>query len=176
MAGLIVAGNHLDRCEVTACKFARDHTCCFGYRHEGCIHFNPDLEHILAGQELLERRLLMLFFEEDLYYGIRLCLGSETIRLPQIDNLFEPTIPNEGLPLKKVYGFVFGGHEYTYQDNSRDHVSCPHCGCTNEHTRLGYYGSGEGQIACFECASCFEKFYFHSAERQTVMHGSNGAK
>ena len=157
-----IAEKHLDPCEVAACKFAREQVCCFGFRHEGCIQFNPPMGHILTRLASVETDLVQAMFDQNLYAGAKTCLEREPIRFPHLDNMFEPAANNIGKILKKVYGFVFAGHEYTYQDRSGDHGSCPHCEHPGGHERIGYYGSGRGRIVCFECASCFKKFYFHA--------------
>lgn len=120
--------------------------------------------YIFAGLASVTTELVQAMFDRNRYAGAKICLEREPLRFPHIDHLFEPAADNVGKIMKKVYGFVFGGHEYTYQDNSRDRGSCPHCGCPGGHTHIGYYGSGRGRIACFECANCFEKFYFHAEE------------
>ena len=161
---LKVAAKHLDPCEIVTCNFAREQVCCFGFRHEGCIYFNPDMEHIITMLASVETELVRVMFDRNLCSGAKICLEREPVRFPSIDHIFEPAADNVGKIMKKVYGFIFRGHEYTYQDNSRDQGSCPHCGCPGGHEYIGYYGSGRGRIACFECASCFEKFYFHAEE------------
>ena len=165
---LRVAAEHLDPCEVTACKFARSgeggvRVCCFGFRDEGCVHFNSSVAHTHTRIASLTRILIQEMFDRSIQGGAKTCLEREPVGFPHIDDVFEPS-PTNIKTTKKVYGFIFQGHEYTYQDNSRDHGSCPHCGYEGKQEHIGYYGSGRGRIACFECVSCFEKFYYHVGE------------
>ena len=69
--------------------------------------------------------------------------------------------------------FIHNGHEYTYHDSARVQFMCPHCNTTTsnkrafspdtpESTFLGYHSDGPHYIVCFECNTCFKKFFYHT--------------
>lgn len=71
--------------------------------------------------------------------------------------------------------FDYNGHTYTALDSARIQSECPHCGkrsningCIhpikdkNEFKFLGFAQTSCGDNAiCYECLSCYEKFWFH---------------
>ena len=73
----------------------------------------------------------------------------------------------------KQYHFVFQGHEYTLNDRAANQGRCPHCNAqSSDHFMfdadgdkecfIGYYKIDDDNCTlCFECPSCFRKFYYH---------------
>ena len=68
--------------------------------------------------------------------------------------------------------FIHNGREYTHNDRAYCHFMCPHCDTTTaskrafspdtpEATFLGYYTDAPYYIVCFECNTCFKKFFYH---------------
>ena len=163
-----IAKKHLDPCDQTKCKFCRpvrsgEYTvCCFGLRHEGCVYLNPEMEHMMNTLAEVEKQLVVAKYEADPWWAAK--TRNEKIDFPEMDNLFEPFIDKVAAITKKVYNFIYRGHEYTHVDNSMDYKSCPHCGYAGTKHDIGYYGSGRGRIICFECDKCFEKYYYHDPE------------
>lgn len=75
---------------------------------------------------------------------------------------------------KKVFSFIFKGHEYTPRERAIHPGHCPHCDLKSpwliwEETDKGFIGCKKidpfQYIYCFECPKCFEKFFFHSPIR-----------
>lgn len=160
-----IAAKHLDTCENTNCKFAREgvketRVCCFGLRHEGCIYLNEDMQRRLGMLGEVETALTIGMYERNPYDAE----NRDKVDFPSLDNIVEPVLENAGRMFGKVYNFVYEGHEYTYRDNSMDYGSCPHCGMAGSNGHLGYYGSGQSRISCFICTMCHEKFYYHAPE------------
>ena len=166
-----IAAKHLEPCENTNCKFAREHVkevrvCCFGLRHEGCIYYNPDMQRRLGLIASVETALTIGMYEQNKYLGADLLLKNVHVDFPSLDNIIEPVLENINKITGKVYNFVYAGHEYNHRDNSMDYGSCPHCGESKGHEHIGYYGSDQERISCFICSKCFEKFYYHKPEKQ----------
>lgn len=76
----------------------------------------------------------------------------------------------------KVYEFVFKSHQYTFNDSARNQSLCPHCDRKSkgflwnpEEDKEAYLGkkklNTDIYALCFECPSCFEKFYYHKNKR-----------
>lgn len=172
MAKPKIAAKHLAPCEITDCRYAHEGIkdtciCCFGLRHEGCIYYNPDMERRLDIHASVEKALTIGMYEQNIHAGASLVTKRDYVDFPSLDNIIEPVLENIGKITKKVYGFVCDGHEYNYRDNSMDYGSCPHCEMLKGHNHLGYYGSGQSRISCFECIKCFKKFYYHAPEKQS---------
>lgn len=164
------AAKHLEPCEVTECRFCHDRilnddmdttVCCFGLRHEGCIYFNPDMQVRLGMLATKEAQLIETKYEADPWWAAE--TRNDQIDFPKMDNIFDPIVKKVAKITGKVYNFVYKGHEYIHSDNSMDFKSCPHCDSEDKY-KIGYYGSGQGRIICFECNKCFEKFYYHDQE------------
>lgn len=164
------AAKHLEPCEVTECRFCHDKVvnddmdttyCCFGFRHVGCIYFNPDMQVQLDELADVEMQLIEAKYEADPLWAAR--TRNEEIDFPDMDDILNPVMNKVAEITEKVYNFVYRGHEYTHSDNSMDYKSCPHCN-SKDKEEIGYYASGRGRIACFECNKCFEKFYYHNPE------------
>lgn len=150
----IIAAKHLDLCEIEDCKFSNalpgeSPICSFGLRHEGCIYFNPDMQHRLRLLASVEARLVVAKYGEDAYWAAM--TRNDKIDLPSIDNIVEPVLENVGKITGKVYSFIHDGYEYTYHDGSIDHgISCPHCGHLRTEEITDYYGKDkvESRAAC----------------------------
>ena len=164
----MIARKHLDQCDQLNCRFCKpiheddNSICCFGLRHEGCIYSNPKMEHIIDELAIVEAQLSVAKYEVDPYWAAR--TRNEQIDLPEMDGIINPIIDEVSEITKKVYNFVYRGHEYIHSDNSMDYRSCPHCGYSGNSHKIGYYGNGISRIICFECDKCFEKFYYHNPE------------
>lgn len=73
---------------------------------------------------------------------------------------------------RKVYNFLYKGHEYVLGDSARNQGECPHCGeqAPTDHfwrpqdkAFIGDKKLGDKQYAyCFECPKCFKKFFYHN--------------
>ena len=167
MVKTIIARNHLERCDVKDCKFShpsQDHdytVCCFGLRGEGCIYVNREMQLKLKIVASVEARLTMAKYNADPWWAAE--TRNDQIDFPEINDIIEPIMEKVAKITKKVYNFVYNGHEYIHSDNSMDYKSCPECDSIHKEL-IGYYGNGQGRIACFECQKCFNKFYYHKPE------------
>jgi uncharacterized protein YggL (DUF469 family) len=135
--------------------------CCFGLRDKGCIYANPEMEYHLKTLAQVEMQLVEAKYEADPWWAAE--TRNDRIDFPEMNNIIDPVMEKIAKITGKVYNFVYKGHEYTHNDNSMDFKSCPHCD-SEDKSEIGYYGSGQDRIICFECNKCFEKFYYHSPE------------
>ena len=92
----IIAKKHLEPCEMKNCKFARSlhegdpAVCCFGFRSEGCIYINPNLEHRVIMLANVETQRTIGMYERNIYLGSRLAINFDHVDFPSLDNIVEP--------------------------------------------------------------------------------------
>lgn len=157
---LVIADEHLGKCEIEKCRYQSDGICCFAGRADGCIQQSIDVEQRAS----MDADMATLF--EQTRYDCDLKWAAETRKERES---FLNTI--NGTPIQKMatevsdktYNFIYKGHEYTFEDGTSDYVSCPHCGAKDKES-LGFYSEGKNRIACFECNRCFENFYYHDPD------------
>lgn len=155
---MIRAPKHLGECEDTSCKFCHPLgedqilSCCYGLRNTmGCRM--EDVSICDREQELsaLAMAAAITTSEDEDYHHVK--------------DLAERR-------MRKVFNFVFEGHEYRASDSARAQNTCPHCGITTKDKRMfrdnskeaTYIGSVDFDshtAECFECNTCFSKFFFH---------------
>jgi len=143
---------HLEVCEDIDCSFCHQHDgylrCCFGMRNNyGCINEDPSVK---------ERCDELVGIVSQ---GIKVGIDDEVVDIINRQK-------------EKVFCFVFNGHEYTASDSARNQSMCPHCGYKNPSGLMFRNGDngvrfigvktfGKETAECFECESCYKKFFYH---------------
>ena len=146
------ADKHMDACEDDDCKFCHVvdglQRCCFGMRNNyGCIATDPEV------QERCNELMGIV--------STSVRVGADTDSMDLINRRKD-----------KVFNFIFKGHEYTASDSARNQSTCPHCEYHNLSGRMfdkdsegvlfiGTKDFGNHTAECFECGSCFKRFFFH---------------
>ena len=159
------AKRHLEICEDLHCRFI-GHThkddnpvCCFGLRNStGCCQ---------------EDDAVMDRADEIRHTAMQAMLGMKTQKGEHITHYNDA--------IRKKFEFVFNGHHYKASDSARNQSRCPHCdkraegqvGSLWSKKSKAYIGCYNKEIYCFECPSCFKKFYYHNGLNTLFQKDTN---